>query len=134
MRNYYYQRLSSEDREEISRGLVIGLSIRDIAVNLARVPSTISREVHKGSANRYTYRAHRAQKRASWNARCRRGGKYKLIGKVELRKYVHAKLRIKRSPCFYCEISSNEHPLPTRYCGGDSANAESGSRKLTALF
>jgi len=98
VRNYYYQRLSSEDREEISRGLVIGLSIRDIAVNLARVPSTISREVHKGSANRYTYRAHRAQKRASWNARCRRGGKYKLIGKVELQKYVHAKLRIKWSP------------------------------------
>jgi len=84
VRTCCYQRLSSEDREEISRGLVIGLSIRDIAGDLARAPSTISHEVRKGGANRYTYRAHKAQKRALRKAKYRRGGKHKLMVKPEL--------------------------------------------------
>jgi transposase, IS30 family len=37
--------LSLEDREEISRGLVVGLSFTKIAASLGRSPSTISREV-----------------------------------------------------------------------------------------
>jgi DNA-binding MarR family transcriptional regulator len=36
--------LSLDEREEISRGLVAKLSIRDIAAKLSRAPSTISRE------------------------------------------------------------------------------------------
>ena len=36
------QALSLEEREEISRGLVCGLSIRAIAVQLERAPSTVS--------------------------------------------------------------------------------------------
>lgn len=98
MRKCCYQRLSTEDREEISRGLVTGLSVRDIAKQLARAPSTISREIHKGSANRYTYRAHRSQKRALRNAACRRKNKHKLMVNAELREYVHTKLKMKWSP------------------------------------
>ena len=41
--------LSLEQREEISRGLAEGVSLREIAKQLGRAPSTISREVaHNG--------------------------------------------------------------------------------------
>lgn len=45
--------LSLDEREEISRGLVAKLSIRDIAAKLSRAPSTISREIkrHGGAKN-----------------------------------------------------------------------------------
>ena len=39
------QALSLAERKEISRGLVSGLSIRAIAIQLNRAPSTVSREV-----------------------------------------------------------------------------------------
>ena len=39
--------LSLDAREEILKGLVAKLSIRDIAASLSRVPSTISREVRR---------------------------------------------------------------------------------------
>ena len=46
--------LNAFEREEISRGLVAGLSIRAIARELGRVPSTISREIARnGGAERY---------------------------------------------------------------------------------
>ncbi len=38
--------LSSADREEISRGLVAGLSLRKIAEQLERAPSTVSGSLH----------------------------------------------------------------------------------------
>src|SRR6478736_6871982 len=38
-------RLSLSEREEISRGLAAGLSLRAIAAGLGRAPSTVSREV-----------------------------------------------------------------------------------------
>jgi IS30 family transposase len=38
-------RLSLEEREEISRGLAAGLSIRAIACSMRRAPSTVCREV-----------------------------------------------------------------------------------------
>ncbi len=43
------QTLTFSDREEISRGIVAGLSIRAIAHKITRSPSTISREIkHNG--------------------------------------------------------------------------------------
>lgn len=52
-------RLSLAEREELSRGLVAGDSLRTIATRLRRAPSTISREVGwNGSRN--DYRAWRA--------------------------------------------------------------------------
>ena len=40
-----YQRLTLLDREEISRQIASGQSIQEIAKNLNRAPSTISREI-----------------------------------------------------------------------------------------
>lgn len=48
--------LSIQEREEISRGLAVGLSIRSIARDLCRSPSTVSREV-KRNRGRSRYRA-----------------------------------------------------------------------------
>ena len=52
-------RLSLAEREELSRGLVAGDSLRTIATRLRRAPSTISREV-AWSGSRSGYRAWRA--------------------------------------------------------------------------
>lgn len=49
-------RLSLAEREEISRGLAAGLSLRSIAAALGRSPSTVSREV-AGNGGRRRYRA-----------------------------------------------------------------------------
>ena len=49
-------RLSLSEREEISRGLAAGLSLRAIAGGLGRAPSTISREV-AANGGRRGYRA-----------------------------------------------------------------------------
>ena len=53
--------LRLEEREEISRGLAVNLSIRSIAYSLSRSPSTISREINRngGSAK---YRASESDK------------------------------------------------------------------------
>ena len=55
--------LSLSEREEISRGLVSELSLRSIAKNLNRSPSTISREVRR-NGGRQAYRAARSDQRA----------------------------------------------------------------------
>ena len=55
--------LSLQDREEISRGLVAGLSLRKIAEHLGRSASTISREVSRNHG-RWKYRATDADERA----------------------------------------------------------------------
>ena len=44
-------RMSLAEREEISRGLATGLSMRQVAAALGRAPSTVSREV---VANRWS--------------------------------------------------------------------------------
>lgn len=83
-----YHRLSRKEREEISRHLATGASVRRIAQILGRSPSTISREVRGGSATRTTYRAHRAQRRAVRTMRRRKYGHRKLGKDPRLRKAV----------------------------------------------
>jgi IS30 family transposase len=61
--------LTLEEREEISRGLVAGLSLRQIAAQLCRSPSTISREISR-NGGRMKYRAMAADSR-SWQQACR---------------------------------------------------------------
>jgi IS30 family transposase len=88
-------RLSLVEREEISRGLVAGLSLRAIAAELGRSPSTISREVRaNGGVNRY--RAHRSEQRALRLAH--RPKPAKLAVNAALRKIVEAKLQLRWSP------------------------------------
>ncbi|MGH3659463.1 MAG: helix-turn-helix domain-containing protein, partial [Micromonosporaceae bacterium] len=62
-------RLSLAEREEISRGLAAGLSLRMIAAGLGRAPSTVSREV-LGNGGRARYRAAAAD-RAAWTRAAR---------------------------------------------------------------
>src|SRR5215469_7161281 len=56
-------RLSLAEREEISRGLAAGLSLRSIAEGLGRAASTVSREV-AGQGGRRRYRAAPADRQA----------------------------------------------------------------------
>src|SRR5918998_6349722 len=56
--------LSSDEREDISRALATGRSLRQIARELGRAPSTISREVRR-AGGRTGYRARRADT-AAW--------------------------------------------------------------------
>lgn len=60
-------RLSLEEREEISRGLAAGLSIRAIAGGLDRSPSTVCREVNANGGRR-RYRALQADRGAERRA------------------------------------------------------------------
>src|ERR1700692_222703 len=60
-------RLSLREREEISRGLAAGLSIRAIAAGLERSPSTVCREVNANGGRR-TYRALQADRGAQMRA------------------------------------------------------------------
>jgi IS30 family transposase len=60
-------RLSLSEREELSRGLLAGDSLRRIATRIGRAPSTVSREV-AWSGNRDSYRAWRAEKGAAKRA------------------------------------------------------------------
>jgi IS30 family transposase len=88
-------RLSIVEREEISRGLAAGQSIRAIAARLGRAPSTISREVNANGGPR-RYRAARADREA-WS-RATRPKACKLAGNQVLAGIVAEKLERRWSP------------------------------------
>jgi transposase, IS30 family len=88
-------RLSLTEREEISRGLAAGLSVRVIAAGLGRSPSTVSREV-LANGGRRRYRAARADALA-WR-RAVRPKPRKLASRVALRDIVETKLAQRWSP------------------------------------
>ena len=87
--------LSLGEREEISRGVVEGRSIRAIAASLKRAPSTVSREVRR-NGGREGYRANRADQ-AAWD-RALRPKVCKLVSNRPLAHRVASKLRRKWSP------------------------------------
>ena len=60
--------LRLSEREEISRGLAAGKTQRQLALELGRAPSTISREIKRNKSQR-GYRAHSAEFRAHLRAR-----------------------------------------------------------------
>jgi len=92
-----YRRLSSAEREEVSRGLAQGGSMSLIARLLGRTPSTISREVNRNSGTS-GYRAFSANRRAKVHMSSRRNGKSRLMHEDMLRHYVIEKLRKRWSP------------------------------------
>jgi IS30 family transposase len=61
--------LSRAEREEISRGVAAGASVRALARQLGRAPSTVSRELTR-NGGRSVYRAEPAD-RAAWARACR---------------------------------------------------------------
>jgi len=87
--------LSLSEREEISRGLVAGRSLRTIAATLARSPSTISREISRNGGAAH-YRAAAADRRA-WK-RALRPKRCKLAAHARLRQAVAKKLQLDWSP------------------------------------
>ena len=89
------QVLTLAEREEISRGLVAGHSLRSIAESLGRAPSTVSREL-KRNGGRSDYRASRADQ-AAWD-RAQRPKPCKLVINRALARMVAKKLRQCWSP------------------------------------
>src|SRR5512144_2271021 len=87
--------LSMDEREEISRGVAAGVSLRSIATRLRRAPSTVSRELGRNGGHR-RYRAAAADKSA-WD-RALRPKLCKLARHEELRQLVAAKLEQNWSP------------------------------------
>src|SRR5450830_1457371 len=87
--------LTLAEREEISRAVVTGQSIRSIATSLGRAPSTISREI-KRNGNQECYRASQADQ-AAWD-RTRRPKTCKLVESRTLAHIVAGKLQLQWSP------------------------------------
>ncbi len=87
--------LSLSEREEISRGVVAGRSIRWIAVSLSRAPSSISREIRR-NGGRQDYRASQADQ-AAWD-KAHRPKSCKLVRNRALARIVAQKLKMLWSP------------------------------------
>ncbi|HXJ94651.1 MAG TPA: IS30 family transposase, partial [Terriglobia bacterium] len=87
--------LTLTEREEISRGVVEGRSIRSIAALLKRAPSTVSREIRR-NGGREGYRASRADQ-AAWD-RALRPKLCKLARNRPLAQLVASKLKLEWSP------------------------------------
>jgi IS30 family transposase len=89
------QALRAQEREEISRGLATGCTVRAIARELHRSPSTISREIQRNGGCR-SYRAGKAEARA-WT-QAGRPQRCKLTRLPRLRSWVAQKLQQEWSP------------------------------------
>ena len=87
--------LSMAEREEISRGIVAGWSIRSIASALGRAPSTVSRELRRNGGRR-RYRANQADQ-AAWD-RAHRPKPCKLAANPVLARIVAEKLQLQWAP------------------------------------
>ena len=87
--------LSMAEREEISRGVVTGRSLRSIATALNRAPSTVSREINRNGGRQH-YRANVADK-AAWD-RAHRPKRCKLARNPALANMVASKLQLAWSP------------------------------------
>jgi len=87
--------LTMAEREEISRAVVGGLSLRSIASSLGRSPSTISREIQRNGGRQH-YRANQADE-AAWE-RARRPKNCKLVENRALAHIVAKKLQSSWAP------------------------------------
>jgi len=87
--------LTLAEREEISRGVVTGHSLRSIAATLGRAPSTLSREIRRNGGRR-RYRANQADQSA-WD-RAHRAKTCKLAANRALARIVAKKLQLQWAP------------------------------------
>ena len=87
--------LSLAEREEISRGVVAGQSLRSIATSLNRPPSTVSREINRNGGRQH-YRANQADQ-AAWD-RSHRPKTCKLVQNPALARIVATQLQLQWSP------------------------------------
>ena len=89
------QTLTLAEREEISRGIAAGHSMRTIAAQLGRAPSTVSREIRRNDGRR-CYRANQADE-AAWQ-RAHRPKTCKLAENPALARIVASKLQLQWAP------------------------------------
>ncbi len=99
--------LTLAEREEISRGLAHGQSLRRIACSLERAPSTVSREIARNGGSG-PYRA-AASDRQAWR-RARRPKACKLARHPHLRRVVATYLRRNWSPQQIAGWLKSNHP------------------------
>ena len=99
--------LRLEEREEISRGVAAGQSLRSIAHQLGRAPSTVSRELRRNGGGN-AYRANEADARA-WQ-RAQRPKRCRLASYPELRWRVAQKLALEWSPKQIAEWLKRQYP------------------------
>jgi IS30 family transposase len=99
--------LTLAEREEISRGLRAELSLRVIARQLRRAPSTISREVNRNGGRAF-YRAVQSDQ-AAWN-RALRPKPCKLACRLRLCRRVSVQLERKWSPQQIAGWLKRAHP------------------------
>ena len=92
-----YTRLGLAEREEVSRQLAAGQSLRSIARTLGRAPSSLSREVRRRGGSRITYRAEAAHHEAEASAHQARRPR-KLVTNPRLWTYVHTQMAQRWSP------------------------------------
>ena len=104
--------LTLSEREEISRAVVAGSSIRSIAGSLGRAPSTISRELCRNGGPG-GYRASRADQ-AAWD-RARRPKACKLVQNPALARIVASQLRPEWSPEQIAGWLKHTHPEDEAY-------------------
>ena len=116
--------LTLSEREEISRGIASHRSLRSIAAQLKRSPSTISREVSRNGGLNH-YRANKADQ-VAWDRACR-PKRCKLACNRALSRTVAAKLRLNWSPE---QIAG----WLKRTCPGDECNQVSHETIYKSLF
>ncbi len=87
--------LTLTEREEISRSVFAGQSLRSIAASLGRAPSTVSREI-KRNGGRRRYRANDADQ-AAWD-QAHRSKTCKLVQNRALARIVASKLQLQWAP------------------------------------
>lgn len=110
MQTTKYFRITSNEREEISRSLASGKSIPEISKELGRHRVTIFREVKRNSG-KSGYRAFSASRRAQDSAGSRRRGRTRLDKDKRLRIYVLQRLEQQWSPRAISERLIIEYPL-----------------------
>jgi IS30 family transposase len=97
MQKHKYKRLVNQERESISRGLAQKRSIREIAREIGRSPSTVAREIKRNSG-KTGYRAFSASRRVRAAAASRKKGKSKVAKQEALRRHILEKLKEEWSP------------------------------------
>ena len=116
--------LKFSEREEISRGVARHLSLRSIASQLGRSPSTIGREI-KRNGGYDSYRAAQADQ-AAWDRACR-PKRCKLAGNRPLSRTVSTKLELNWSPEQIAGWLKREYP-------GEECNQVSHETIYRSLF
>ncbi len=110
MQTTKYNRITNNEREQISRSLAIGKSIPEISRGLGRHRVTIFREINRNSGKN-GYRAFSASRRAQESAGSRRRGKTRLSKDKQLCTYVLQRLRQQWSPREISKRLKKEYPL-----------------------